>query len=410
MSWQRLVAKADMTFSRDHHRISHLSQTNSVLLGAKVRTFGVVVALALLVSSCATEPVIPPTDLTSINVESTMDRLWSRKLEKSEKGRFKPLVISDVVYAASRSGEVVALDRETGTVRWRRNLNVSLSSGVGGSETSLFVSTNDGVILALSAADGALLWETQASSEVLVPVSAGFGTVLVRSADGRLLSLNPTTGEERWTVTYTPPALTLNGYSQPLLLDGGVLVGLDDGRLIAFGSNDGKVLWESVVSLPSGRSEVERLADIDGSIRVDDSAIYAVSYQGKLARIEPSKGEIIWSVPMSSTAGLAVSQTAAIVVGEDDELHAFDKSNGQLLWTQDALKHRRLTSPQIIADNLVVVGDLEGYLHTIDVADGRLIGRTRVAKKSIFPEIPLQENTLLVQAADGTVAALRAQP
>lgn len=371
---------------------------------------GALAVLVLAISACATDPVIPPTELGSIKIESKMNRLWTHKLDKSAKGRFKPLVVGDSVYAASRTGEVVALDRETGKSRWKRQLNVSLSSGVGGSETTLYVSTNEGEIHALSAADGSLLWKAQASSEVLVPVSAGFGTVVVRSADGRLLSLDPTSGEELWSVTYTPPALTLNGYSQPMLLDGGVLVGLDDGRLMAIGSNDGKELWESVVSVPSGRSEVERLADIDGSIQVDDSAIYVVNYQGKLARIEPARGEIIWSVPMSSTAGLAVSETVAVVVGDDDELHAFDKANGQLLWQQDALKHRRLSSPQIIADNLVVVGDVEGYLHTIDTTDGRLIGRTRVAKKSIFQELPLQENTLLVQAADGTVAALRTQP
>lgn len=391
MSLQRLVAKADMTFNR--------------------ASFGLLASVFLLGSGCAvTEPVTPPTELASISIESKLDQLWSRKLEKSDKGRFEPLVLNDVVFAASRSGEVVALTQETGKQQWSRQLNVSLSSGVGGADGTLFVSTNNGIIFALNATDGEILWEAQASSEVLVPVSAGFGTVIVRSADGRLLSLDPATGEERWSVTYTPPALTLNGYSRPLLLDGGVLVGLDDGRLLALSSDKGSVLWESVVSVPSGRSEVERLADIDGSIRADDTAIYVVNYQGKLARIEPAKGEIIWSVPMSSTAGVAVSATAAIVVGADDELHAFDKSNGQLLWKQDALKHRRLSSPQVIANDLVVIGDGQGYLHIINSTDGRLIGRSRVARKSIFPEILLQNNTLLVQAADGTVAALRAQP
>lgn len=411
MSLHLLVAKADMTLRcAPFNSYLYTVESQLKLVNYRLRAFGLIAATALLVSGCVTEPVIPPTELTSINVESKMDRLWTHKLDKSVKGRFKPLVLNDVVYAASRVGEVVALERETGKRLWKRQLDVSLSSGVGGLDSTVFVSTNDGVILALNAASGELLWEAQASSEVLVPVSAGFGTVVVRSADGRLLSLDPATGEALWTVTYTPPALTLNGYSQPMLLDGGVLVGLDDGRLMALGSSDGQQLWESIVSVPSGRSEVERLSDIDGSIQVDDTAIYVVNYQGRLARIEPGKGEIVWSVPMSSTAGLAISETVAIVVGDDDELHAFDKSNGQLIWSQDALKHRDLSSPQIIANNLVVVGDVEGYLHTIDSSDGRLIGRMRVAKKSIFPEIPLQENILLVQAADGTVAALRAQP
>jgi len=255
---------------------------------------------AFVVSACATEPVVPPTELGSISVESKLTRVWSRKLDKSVKGRFEPLILDGVVYAASRVGQVVAIEQETGKRKWIRDLSVSLSSGVGGAEDKLFLSTSDGQILALNTADGKEAWQAQASSEVLAPISAGFGNVIVRSADGRLLSLDPTTGEELWSATYTPPALTINGYSTPLLLDGGLLVGLDDGRLLALNSATGSVLWDSVVSVPSGRSEVERLADIDGSIQIDDTAIYAVSYQGRLARIEPAKGQIVWSVPMSS--------------------------------------------------------------------------------------------------------------
>jgi len=398
MSLPLSVAKADMGFT---WAMRHNS----------LRSFAGLACTVLFAAACSsTAPVIPPTELTSIkNVESRFDRLWSRKLEQSTEGRFEPLVLNDVVYAASRAGEVIAIERETGKTRWKKQLEVSLGSGVGGADNAVYVSSSNGLVLALSTADGEVLWETQASSEVLVPVSAGFGTVVVRSADGRLVSLDPETGEELWSVTYTPPALTLNGYSRPMLLDGGVLVGLDDGRLLALNSNQGRVLWESVVSVPSGRSEVERLSDIDGSIRVDDSAIYVANYQGKLARIEPSRGDIIWSVPISSTAGVAVSSTVAIVVDEDDELHAFDKENGQLLWQQDALKHRRLSAPQVITENLAVVGDLQGFLHIVSTSDGRLIGRTRVGRRSIAHELPLHDNTLLVQSADGTVAALRAQ-
>ncbi len=402
MSLRPLVAKADMTCRHAYKTPLFLSTS-----GKYIKRLLGVVGVAFFVSSCATDPVVPPTELASIQIESKLDRLWTRKLEKSEKGRFQPLVLDGVIYAASRAGEVIAIEQESGKRKWIRNLNVSLSSGVGGSDGRVYVSTSEGLIKALNTTDGKTAWAAQASSEVLAPVSAGFDSVIVRSADGRLLSLNPETGEELWSVTYTPPALTINGYSRPLLLDGGVLVGLDDGRLLALNSASGSVLWESVVSVPAGRSEVERLADIDGSIRVDNSAIYAVNYQGRLARIEPAKGQIMWSVPMSSTAGLAISDTAIFVVGDDDEVHAFDKAGGQLLWTQSALKHRRLSAPQVVSGNLVLVGDLEGYLHTLSADDGRLVGRSRVAKKSVFPEISSAENTIIVQAADGTVAALR---
>jgi len=366
----------------------------------------VVFSTVMLLGACATEPVVRPTELSSISVESRVKNVWSRKLGNSEEGRFEPLVIDNVLYAASRIGNVLAVDEETGKQKWARDLDVKLSSGVGGAGTNVYVSTDEGLIVALNAKNGETLWEMQASSEVLVPVSAGFGSVIVRSADGRVLSLDPSTGVERWTATFRPPALTLNGYSRPLLLDGGVLVGLDDGRLIAIASNTGKVVWQSVVSVPSGRSEVERLSDIDGSIGVDETAIYAASYQGKLARIEPVQGQIVWSVPMSSTAGLAISETAIFVISDDDEVQAYDKINGELLWSQDAFKNRRLSSPAVLSTGQILVGDLEGYVHIINAEDGRVLGRNKVAKKAIFPEIIPTAERIFVQAEDGSVTAL----
>ena len=367
-------------------------------------------ASALVCVACATDPVVPPTELTSIKAETKLKKLWSTSLSKSKQGRFEPFVQDGIVYAASQAGEVVAIDSKTGNVQWRRKLASILGSGVGGDANAVYVSTIDGLVIALNNTNGNILWESAASSEVLTPVSAGFGSVVVRSADGRILSLDPSNGDEQWSTTYTPPALTLNGYSRPLLLDGGVLVGLDDGRLLALRSDAGTVIWESVISVPSGRSEVERLVDIDGNIRVDDSAIYVVNYQGKLARIEPGKGQILWSVPTSSTAGLAISDKAAVVITDNDEVHAFNKENGQPLWQQSAFIGRRLTAPQIVGNDLIVVGDLEGYVHILNSADGRLIGRTRIGKKALFPEIVLAEKNLFIQSSDGTVAALSANP
>ncbi len=371
-----------------------------------MRQLFLIISGAMLLGACTSVPVVPPTELSKIKVESRVKDAWSRKVGVSEEGRFEPLVINSTLFAASRAGNVVAVDEKTGKQKWVRDLGVNLSSGVGGANNNIYVSTDEGLIIALNVSSGETLWETQASSEVLVPVSAGFGAVIVRSADGRILSLEPATGEERWSATFRPPALTLNGYSRPLLLDGGVLVGLDDGRLIAIATGNGKVVWQSVVSVPSGRSEVERLSDIDGSIGVDETAIYVASYQGKLARIEPVQGQIVWSVPMSSTAGLAISDTAVFVVSDNDEVQAYDKSNGELLWTQEAFKHRRLSSPAVLSSGQVLVGDLEGYVHIINAEDGRLIGRNKVARKAIFPEIIPTEERIFVQAEDGTVTAL----
>ncbi len=373
------------------------------------RRVRVVMALAFiaLLGACATEPVIPPNELSSINQNASVSTVWKKRIGKSKSGVFEALPMGDMIFQASMGGEVVARDKNTGKTLWRRVLEDDLASGVGGADNQVYVATENGDIQSLDASTGEPLWRVSASSEVLTPVSAGFGSLVLRSADGRIQMLDPKTGAERWSVSFTPPALTLNGYSRPLLLDGGVLVGLDDGRLIALNSADGRVLWETILSLPEGRSEVERLVDLDAPIVVDDNSIFAINYQGKLARIEPGKGQILWSVPASSTAGMAIVNNTIVVVDDADELIAFDASNGVPLWTQPLLRGRKLSSPQVAGDGAIVVGDFEGYLHIVDTNTGELIGRKRLTKKAIFPELVLWDNTLYVQSVDGTVAALQ---
>jgi len=144
-------------------------------------------------------------------------------------------------------------------------------------------------------------------------------------------SLMSDDGTERWSQSNTPPALTLNGYSRPLLLDGGVLVGLDDGRLLALNTNSGELIWESVLSVPRGRSEVERLVDIDADIAIDDEGIYVANYQGKAARLEPGRGQIVWSTPLSAGSGIALNDVGLIVINEDDSIIKLDKETGQQL-------------------------------------------------------------------------------
>ena len=349
---------------------------------------------------------MPPTPLGAFAPEVELPRDWSARLDESGRGRFEPLVTDSAVYVADGDGQVARLERDGGQRAWLVELDAALASGVGGDDGRVLVATGDGAVVALDAADGAELWRARASSEVLAPAAAGFGTLAVRSADGRLASLDPATGRERWSASWTPPALTLNGYGMPRVLDGGLLVGLDDGRVVALDARNGRPIWESALSVASGRSEVERLVDVDADVAVDDRGIYAVNHRGRAVRLEPGRGQAVWSVPMSSTAGLALGPEAVAVVDEESVVRALDKATGRELWAQKALRGRRL-SPPAVAAGLVIVGDLEGYVHALRLDDGALAGRARPAKARIRARPVADAGALVVQAVDGTVASLR---
>lgn len=362
----------------------------------------------VVLAGCTNEPPpVPPAKLISTTSEISPLRLWSSNVGEAGRGRFEPKLTDDSVIVANRSGKVTKLSRESGIRQWRRELDVRLTSGIGGDDGQVYVGDIDGVLHALNEETGETVWTASGSSEILVPASAGFGALIVRSTDGRVVSLNPTTGDALWTVSNTPPALTLNGYSRPLVLDGGVLIGLDDGRLLALNLQTGKSIWESVISVPSGRSEIERLVDIDADIVIDDSGIYLANYQGKAAMVEPAKGEIVWSVPLSAGSGIAVNEGSLIVVDDKDTVHRLEKSTGMTLWSNSDMPGRRLSPPAFTPDDDVVVGDTEGYIHVLDIDSGKLIGRSRVSKEAITARPVATDDAMFIQTIDGIVAAYR---
>lgn len=56
--------------------------------------------------------------------------------------------------------------------------------------------------------------------------------------------------------------------------------------------------------------------------------------------------------------------------------------NGQIVWSNNELLRRELSGPAYFQD-VVVVGDLEGYLHVLDPGTGQFIGREQVGGDAI---------------------------
>lgn len=366
--------------------------------------------LCVFVAACASDPpLIPPAELSTYRPSESLKSEWRKSGYATGRSELQPLPLADGLYVASRKGVVRRLDRVTGGIEWRKELGRTLGAGVGGDVDGerVYVSTEDGTVIALDASSGEELWTQTASSEVHVAAVAKFGAVIVRSADGRIVALEPDTGAERWSASFTPPTLSINGYSTPVVVEGGVLVGLDDGRVIALALDTGRVIWEAIVSVPSGRSEVERLVDIDGDIQVDDEAIYLSSYRGRIVRIEPGEGNIVWSTPMSSTAGVLLGNEKVFVVNEEDTIVQVDKNSGEIGWEQDELRGRGLTRPVAVGEDTIMVADFEGYLHLVNATSGRLVGRSRVGTRAIRTTPTQAEGVTYIQSSDGALAAVR---
>lgn len=302
------------------------------------------------------------------------------------------------IFAADNDGRVAAFDAVKGRRLWRTKTKLPLAGGPATGGGYVVVGSSDGIVVALRSEDGKQEWRANVGSEVLAPPAIG-RHVYVRTVDGKLMALNAADGSQAWFTQQTMPRLSVRGTGSPVTDENLVICGFDNGRVAAYDVNDGSVVWDVLVAPPAGRTEVERMSDLNATVRVIGDEVYAVGYQGRLAAMARESGQILWSVEFSSYSGLGADFRNLYVAGETGELLAVERASGRELWRHDLLSNRDLTAPTAFGAS-VVVGDFEGYVHFFDAATGAMQARVRVDSHRVT-SAPLVVNDLLYVMSDG---------
>ena len=353
-----------------------------------------------------------PAELVDINEEVRLRRQWSANIgdgQGDKYNRLKPAIGTDTIYVASNNGNVMALDRENGSRRWRQRLDYDITGGVGFGANLVLLGTENSSVIALYSATGDILWETQVTSEVLSAPATNGSIVVVQAIDGKLSGHDAATGEQIWIYENTVPALTLRGESSPLILENFVLAAFGNGTVVSLALDNGTLRWEERVAIPTGTSEIDRMVDIDGDLFVSDNGLLLVpSFQGYLAAIDVVTGQTRWRVQESSVNGASSGFGNIYVTDARGHVKAYRTGQDEVVWINDQLDLRNLTAPASFS-NFVAVGDFGGYVHLLSQVDGRFVGRTRVDSDGLRAPLQTQGNTLFVYGNSGNLAAYTVQ-
>jgi outer membrane protein assembly factor BamB len=374
-------------------------------------------ALGVLASGCGIfggdkDEELKPQELVEFRSTLPVERAWTAKLGGgSELLRIalSPAGTAGKVFAASRDGNVTALDPATGKRLWRTELELPLSAGPGVGNSRVVVASSDGHLICLAADDGREIWRVALAGESIAAPLIRDDSVVVYTIDGRLGARSLFDGRERWTLEQVLPPLTLRGTAPPIIVGTTVVAGFDNGRLIASGLTDGSTRWEVMLSPPTGRSDLERLSDVDGALAAVGQDIYASAYQGRLAALAVESGQILWTREIPTHIGLTADLENLYVISETGELIALQRNNGSELWRHDRLLRRQPTAP-VVFMNTVVVGDFEGYVHFFSNADGSPVARVRVGKGMLSGPPAVIGGRLYVQSESGQLAVFEVQP
>ncbi len=354
----------------------------------------------------------PPAVLSEYPMELQFDVLWKTAVGDGADKQFLkliPVVQGDRIYAADRQGSLQARNSGNGELVWETASDLVFSAGPGLGRQTVIMGGASGEVAAYEIGSGAQKWLTHVPSEVqAVPVIVN-AIVIVRTTDGKVIALREEDGTQLWLSEGNVPALSVRGAGAPAVNENSLIIGSANGKMQALQLRDGKNLWEATIAMPSGRSEIERLVDLDVDPIISRGAIYVSSFQGGTSSVSEVDGDVIWRNPeVSSYAGISADFRYLYVSDINSEVSQLDQRSGAALWKQKDLHNRQLTAA-VVYDSYVVVGDFEGYVHWLSTSDGRQLGRIQISSSPIEAKPVIVDGIVYIYAKDGTLAAIKAR-
>ncbi|WP_342324041.1 outer membrane protein assembly factor BamB [Kosakonia sp. BYX6] len=375
-----------------------------------------------LLSGCSLfnseEDVVKMSPLPTVENQFTPSTSWSTSVGNGIGDFYSnlhPAFADGVVYAADRHGVVKAVSIDDGREIWSVNLaekdgwfstrSAQLSGGVTVSGGHVFIGSEKAQVYALNTSDGSQAWQTKVAGEALSRPVVTDGLVLIHTSNGQLQALNESDGAVKWTVNLDMPSLSLRGESAPTSAFGAAIVGGDNGRVSAVLMQQGQLIWQQRISQANGPTEIDRLSDVDTTPVVVNNVVYALAYNGNMTALDLRSGQIMWKRELGSVSDFVVDGNRIFIIDQNDRVLALTTDGGVTLWTQSDLLHRNLTAPALY-NGYIVTGDSEGYVHWINVDDGRFVAQQKVDSSGFLTEPVVADGKLLIQAKDGTLYAL----
>lgn len=372
-----------------------------------------IVGLALLLATACSsvKEELKPVKLEKLEPAFEFKREWKEKVGSGRDERYvrlQPFIEDGIVYTVGPKGSVTALDAGDGTLRWRTELAAEISGGVGNGGNLILVGGLQGQVYALDKTEGRVLWQAKVSSEILAAPESDGEVVLAPAIDGRLFAFDAADGALIWSYDHPTPVLSLRSNASPLMLNDSAFVGFDNGQLLRFDSKNGHLRWSARVGQPQGKTEIERLVDVDTTPVAIGSLVYTASVNGRLVAVNQSTGRISWAQDVSTHHNIAHLDGKVAVTTDNGHVKLFDARTGTELWQSEKL-HRRETGAPAMIDGLVLVTDHDDYLHGLRIDNGEMVARLKLgARASAQPVVA--DGLIYIYDDNGRLAAYSLQP
>jgi outer membrane protein assembly factor BamB len=331
--------------------------------------------------------------VTPANPAKTPRVLWT--YEAGDAVESSAAISGGVVYVGSGTGEVLAIDLETGKLRWK----YKAGEGIGESSPAIangivYIGDLDGSIHAINAADGKARWKLKTGGEIKSSPVVVSGKVLIGSYDGNLYAVDAAKGELAWQ--YKTKAQV---HATPAVSNGLAFISGCDGILRAIRIADGQQAYQVEIGSYTGASPA-----------IEGQNAFFGTFNNEVVAANLQRRKIIWryehpdrKFPFYATA--AVWNDKVFAGGRDKMMHTLNAKTGKELWSF-MTKARIDSSPVVTQDGRLWFGSNDGNLYVLNANTGKEVWKFD-AGAPISASPAIDGDRIVIGAQDGRIYCLR---
>lgn len=294
------------------------------------------------------------------------------------------LVFDNFIFISDETGVIYKFDLTTKKVIWEINVhnnsfknypqNISLFLN----DDVLFASDNLGFIYSIDVNSGKILWLQNYGIPFSSHLNFYKGILYVVNQNSRLYAFNASDGLKIWSFE------ALSGVVKPskssnISIDNDKLIFSNDlGDITVIDLNKQTVLW-SINILSTNRIFNNFFLKIS-NILIDKNQIFVSSNGGDLLNFNIENGQINWFQKISSIQNHLISDKFLFVLTEEGFIIAYNKLDGNLLWSFNLAKFSNAKPKQkihyyglVLASNKLIATSSDGFIYKISANNGEYI-------------------------------------
>lgn len=360
-----------------------------------------------------------------VAVSHPLAQIWSAGIGRgtTREGRITsgPIVVGGTIYVMDTTATVSAFGTN-GALLWQRDLAPGREGrldGFGGGVSfgggTLVAGTGFGEVVALEPDTGAIRWRQEIDAPVRAAPTVSNGLAYVVARNDQAFGIDLKNGRIRWRAAGIEPEAGIVGGASPAARAGLVVVPYASGEVVGVVARNGRRAWSAALA-GGRRGHVRgRISDITGDPVIDGNVVYVANQSGRFAALDRRSGQRIWSVNEGSNSPALPVGDSVFLMTDTGKLQRLRASDGSLYWSvqlpefSDAKKRRgaHLHSGPVLAGGRVIVASSDGVMRSFDPSTGAALGETAIGGGGAAAQPAVAGGRVYVISRNGTLFAFQ---